>query len=715
MKTENRKATRVHRVVVATMVVAVGLPTLVLAQEQSPEQQNCINSLNKTAAKVAAAQGKENAACVKSAGRGRVASGEACLTADEKGKVQKAQEKHTVTQASKCAVAPDFGSVPAATANAAAVDEELNLIHDIFGASLDAAIIDADTDKVGAGCQAAVTKAFEKLAVTVTKEFARCKKSGLKNGSITGPGSLAACVGLDTKDKISKAKLKLTAAVFKKCVGVDSGLAFPGACVGASSFADCVSVTTLCRVCGMLAIIDNALPPCDMADNQVLDGSCSAGSVTTTTTTLPTLECPNRIEFISRSGAGNDCATSADCPEGSTCNGTFCETETVRDLGWSGLDHGADINDGVVLSRSLDCPDTIPGDPQCGVCSVVGIDSSPGNCRCSNDTSIVCDEPLTADTDDCGGATCDCYAGPPIPKLTGGFPTCSVLRFSATPTGTVDLDSGAASFTDLLNQRVYLGNTQQEPCPYCSGDVTANDGIRNGTCVFGANAGGACDVHGDNRTFPVPSGGGHSYDCLPSPGLNVSGLGMPLTLTSTTNTVTLDAEVPCFTFAPGFTCPCGVCSEDSTIGCQSNADCTGTCDAVSISEPQPNGCSSLVCTDDGNGNGECVGDTDMFCDGLLRPNGEGLFPCVTNPDCALVGAGGCTIVQTRKCFLDPITASGNPDPVTPTLAAVGCVGTLPMAALNVAIGLPGAARNVTQGIATSFCGGPEYVPGTGCP
>lgn len=63
------------------------LSVTAFGQSQSKDQQKCINKLNKDGAKVVAAQGRENAGCVKDAGRGSLGgSVDACLSADRKGK-----------------------------------------------------------------------------------------------------------------------------------------------------------------------------------------------------------------------------------------------------------------------------------------------------------------------------------------------------------------------------------------------------------------------------------------------------------------------------------------------------------------------------------------------------------------------------------------------------------------------------------------------------
>jgi hypothetical protein len=58
--------------------------SIAAAQVQSTNQQKCLNTINKDGSLVAKAQGKENNACLKGAGKATLPPGTAqsCLTAD---------------------------------------------------------------------------------------------------------------------------------------------------------------------------------------------------------------------------------------------------------------------------------------------------------------------------------------------------------------------------------------------------------------------------------------------------------------------------------------------------------------------------------------------------------------------------------------------------------------------------------------------------------
>ena len=83
-----------------------------------------------------------------------------------------------------------------------------------------------------------------------------------------------------------------------------------------------------------------------------------------------------------------------------------------------------------------------------------------------------------------------------------------------------------------------------------------------------------------------------------------------------------------------------------------------------------------------------------------------------------INAGFCTIVERRKCFLDPIVAVGVADATRPVGAAAFCVAPTGNPGINTVAGLPGPARVYNEGLAASFCFGSatQYTPGVGgCP
>ncbi len=267
--------------------------------QQSSAQQKCLNGINKDGAGVAKTQSKENVGCLKDKGNGKlIGSAQTCLSADAKGKVQKAKDKTTAHETKNCGTPPGFGYTGATTANDGAVQGELDLEQDIFGTDLDAATISCSANKPACQCQQKVLKDVEKLADTKLAEFVKCKKAALKAGATSiaslrdcvsdagTPGSIAA----DTKGKIQKGVAKVGGTIAKSCVGVAVGTAFPGDCNAAASgqLADCLDQKVECRICQILNDMDGLFVNCDLFDDGTANGSCVSGTGPTPTPT-PTL------------------------------------------------------------------------------------------------------------------------------------------------------------------------------------------------------------------------------------------------------------------------------------------------------------------------------------------------------------------------------------------------------------------------------------------
>jgi cysteine-rich repeat protein len=803
---------------------ALSVPASAHAQAQDKGQQKCISGMNKAAAKLARTQGKENAGCVKDAGKGKLAPGQnaqQCLTADNKGKVAKAVTKTDDAETKFCsAVTPDFGLTDAATVTQAVIGHGARLSNDVFGPLATGIpqppnckdILDpgdkADclatlaTVKLEAKCQSGVVKAYEKLAATRWKEFLRCKKAGLKDGSIVDETGVEDCLFGDSKGKIGKAVDKIEGTIVKKCAGLTFSEVIPGSCKsksGSTAQADCIAALAECRVCRAVNAVDGVNTDCDLQDDGVANLSCPTcgngviegdevcddgnavnGDGCSATCQCEGLcgpglpagcscpQCPDEGELTLYAGVGKECTTNADCEIGACDSGGTgrCVTDTRLDTGWTGLGQNTDINDQVITRGKLDCDG--PG-PTCGECDVAGVSPETSSCRCANDNRSVCNEPFRADFDDCGGNTCNCYFGPPLPLSAGNVPACVLNRFRQDITGTANVDTGQGVISASLASVVYLGDTIITPCAYCTGDTAFNDGQRDGTCVGGANAGQSCDAQAYNDTFPgraapATSGDGYSLDCFPPAGINVSGAGLRITLTQTTGTVSLGTDVLCgypTGIPPGSMmnpnpqqCQCGLCSNDPTDGsacanngdcatCTTNADCGGgsafgdtklcdgsghcSCDRRADGDPSANQCAvNGVCDDLGTGDGfgECaMGPTDHYCDGIIRANGEGFLQCNSNADCdaGAIGLDGgvCGLAKTRPCWSGPISATGVEDANKPVAVAVFCVPPTGNGGINDATGLPGPGRVVNAAKATLFCTsdhGTIYEPGVGgCP
>jgi pimeloyl-ACP methyl ester carboxylesterase len=276
----------------------LGLALLMLALAPSgagaqltADQVKCVEALNKDATKLGAAQAKAITACVKAAGKGKLPAGQnadQCLVADAKGKIAKARGKIGDDFTARCGSLPPFGVAGAPVADTiggVAIDQTLNLLNDVLGASLTTGAIGCDADAAGCKCQQAVSKAYAKLAAVKFKEFVGCKAAALEAGA-TSAAALEHCIGdagtagsiaADSDGKIAGARAKLGDAIDKKCgSGVSTALALPGLCASRSGNAlrDCIDQRVECRVCLALNAIDDLAVDCDLFDDQQVNLSC---------------------------------------------------------------------------------------------------------------------------------------------------------------------------------------------------------------------------------------------------------------------------------------------------------------------------------------------------------------------------------------------------------------------------------------------------------
>ena len=284
------RSTTAHVRAVTVIAVLLLVGAGAARAQLSKDQQGCLNALNKDAAKLSAVRGKVSGACLKEAGKGKLPAGQSadqCLQADAKGLIAKATAKLNGDFTDKCGMLPNFGVPSGTTAGiiaGVAIDQSLNLLADVFGASLTTGAADCASDKTGCGCQQAIDKAYEKIAATSFKQFVSCKKAALKADASTAAaledcvddGGTAGSIAADGKQKIAKAVAKLADAVTKKCSGVSTAATLPGLCAGtaAASVPTCVAERVACRVCLAIDGIDNLNVDCDTFDDGQVNLSC---------------------------------------------------------------------------------------------------------------------------------------------------------------------------------------------------------------------------------------------------------------------------------------------------------------------------------------------------------------------------------------------------------------------------------------------------------
>ncbi|HEY2388851.1 MAG TPA: hypothetical protein VGK30_17985 [Candidatus Binatia bacterium] len=379
--------------------------------------------------------------------------------------------------------------------------------------------------------------------------------------------------------------------------------------------------------------------------------------------------------------------------------------------------------------------------------------ATPGpvdNRRCTGNTGQTC----TSDADCSGvGGTCQFWLSGTVPFSGGGVSTCLTYQFDGAITGTYDVDTGASANAWPVVLRVYSGPTLAQPCPPCQGDVTPGDGIRDGACQSGVNAGMGCDANGASTQY-----GPTSLDCPPLNGALIGTSKLDLSSTTGTDSLTLAATSPDCT-APGFgtprciggpnqtvscsatsecpgglcqtpKCACSSCNDAAAEPCSSDADCPDPpgplgpvcggkhcfagsnvgagCNATSEcpgsacarlgANTAPNQCDDSVCSPDGGNEGTCsAGPLEQYCG-----PGETFRQCATDSDCPRPG-DTCSIAKTRDCFRDNgmigngIIATGSAGvPVghqsDGTLASAHCAAPTQAAAANASAGLPGPER-----------------------
>jgi hypothetical protein len=249
------------------------------------DQQKCVKAMNKAGGNVDKAQLKENEKCLKDHQKDKLAGTvQDCLTADQKGKVQKKKDKTVKDDGKKCVPLnpqPNFGYTGADAVNDAGVAGPILVFHTLFGQPVDdqdlfTKAINKDTAK----CQETMLKETDKVEDTVLKEMRKAKESAIKLASVTSAGDLgdAILAQISSSKAITKAEQKLDDQVSKKCQFLQANwdVIFPGLCgdPDLESTEDCAIASARCVACVKMNLFDGLAMPCDMVDNNVADGSC---------------------------------------------------------------------------------------------------------------------------------------------------------------------------------------------------------------------------------------------------------------------------------------------------------------------------------------------------------------------------------------------------------------------------------------------------------
>jgi hypothetical protein len=198
--------------------------------------------MNKNGKRVNRVQIHENERCLESFQRENPVAPmtfDTCITADEKGRVHRAEEWTATREVGKCDsldVPPPYAYTDSATVNTAAVDGALALTYAIFGGPpvLDDDLVTNADNKDTAKCQLEMLKRADNIEKTVLREINKAKRRALRDETVDSAAALEAklLVVLSSNDRIIRAEGWLLKGVNAKC---DALLAppstiFPGEC-----------------------------------------------------------------------------------------------------------------------------------------------------------------------------------------------------------------------------------------------------------------------------------------------------------------------------------------------------------------------------------------------------------------------------------------------------------------------------------------------------
>jgi hypothetical protein len=274
--------------------------------------------------------------------------------------------------------------------------------------------------------------------------------------------------------------------------------------------------------------------------------------------------------------------------------------------------------------------------------------------------------------------------GAPLPLSSGGTPTCVVNTYREDIFGTRDIYTGEQETFSRHYSVVHIGSNNAVPCPicggFCDGGGPLDGDTCNGRCTDDASEcrfdsdcnpaatcssdspdcpSGFCNLSlvcsgGINDSQPcrigaaTPLFGTTSSDCPPSPGQNISGIGLEINFyPATSEFQSLAFTIPCT--AQGFElydCPCpagtGIPSKPNTCApaCDGGAEFgTGCADGNTTGK-------LTTCVGGSNADRACDEDSDCTpgtCSGNpLHCTGDPAFArfvCTTNADCGLGTCG----------------------------------------------------------------------------
>jgi glucose/arabinose dehydrogenase len=241
----------------------------------------CLVAANRASARLADAAARELSACAVAGARGRLGEGgvEACVEADRRGTLARRLSRLGEAHARSCQGPQPFGFTGLESAAPAAAGSARELAHAVFGPDLDAALADAREEPATHRCQRRAQRALDVCQKTRRVEWLRCKRAGLRDGSIASLAQLASCLDADPRGRIARACAadggRLADAVSRGCEGVAPAAAFP-ACASddPEAPAACLERAGRCRHCRLIDASDALGVNCDRYDDGAVNASC---------------------------------------------------------------------------------------------------------------------------------------------------------------------------------------------------------------------------------------------------------------------------------------------------------------------------------------------------------------------------------------------------------------------------------------------------------
>lgn len=654
------------RMTVFTRTIGLAAALLFIASsgvqaQPNKSAQKCMTSVGKAAFKITKLQAKENYSCLRTAADGSLPSndGDACMRADLRGRIAKARSKVTSSATKFCALAPEFGYTNADTSSDAAVNEDIALVGDLFGAALADNAVNADANSDGSRCQTSVLRAADRALSIKLSAFSKCLVRGLKSGTIVDSEDIGGCIGIaggSITPSAGKALDKLAGEVTSDCSGQDIEETFAGACQASadtSTLTACLQRSVECRMCRTVTGIHGLDFDCDVFDDGISNASCGDGVTVTTTLPFPTV-------------CGNDSDEAVEAEYDILVEATNCSFGCIFDPDVAGC-VGSCVNMATGLSPA--CALCYGESAECGIAACTAecaVNQTAPECTACLDVNCIPDFDLCASVPIIGGSSTTTTTSSTTTTTldTGTTTTSSTTTTTLPPEGfctnpsdqairdTTDIDTETRTCTfsclsapfvaPCISSCVSTATGLSPECATCYGE-SALCGIQNcaGVCAADPNSEGCLSCVAANCA-PAQNA------CIGTPPTTTTTLD---TTTTTSTTTTLDTTT---TTLPPVT---GACDNEVDDVAHENfvlLDEAVTCTVGCLSDPARPACIT-ACLSSATG-------ATTACAGCYADSSEcGLLNCAG--ECAIdQSAPECQACLDANCIeaFDECTGFGDP-------------------------------------------------------